>query len=309
MAIILCFAADFEPRAFGTPCARKLRQEGIKMESIVGIFNSFADAKRAAALLRSRRISENHMSVLSPRSSETEIEDAIPTTETEQPGMGAAVGGTVGAALGVAGGLEAGAAAASLLIPGVGPVLAIGLIGAAIFGVGGAAAGALAGQALEQGMANGIPRDELYIYEDALRRGRSLVFAFVEDAQTAGRARTELSRAGAESVDAARDEWWVGLRSAEREHYLKQGGNFDTDEAKYRLGFEAAMHPECRGKSCDDIEPQLKKKYGEDAQDQPFRAGYARGQHYLSYVGQVSNHSPREDQGRRGDKEHSQRAA
>ena len=32
------------------------------------------------------------------------------------------------------------------------------------------------------------------------------------------RTRAELARAGAESVDAARDEWWIG-RDAENEHY------------------------------------------------------------------------------------------
>src|SRR5438445_12635332 len=175
------------------------------MESIVGIFNSFADARRGSAILKTLGIPDNRITVLSPHTSEAELEAQIPTTETEQPGMGAALGGTVGAALGVAGGLQAGAAVASLLIPGVGPVLAIGLIGAAIFGAGGAAAGALAGHALEDGIADGIPRDELFVYEDALRRGRSLVIAFADDDLIAARTRTEVPRAGAESRDVARD--------------------------------------------------------------------------------------------------------
>src|SRR6266576_386211 len=128
------------------------------MESIVGIFNSLADAKRAAAILQSLGIPQKQITVLSPHTSESEIEARVPTTDTEQPGMGSALGGTVGAALGVAGGLEAGAAAASFLIPGVGPVLAFGLIGAALFGAGGAAAGAMAGGALEKGIADGVPR-------------------------------------------------------------------------------------------------------------------------------------------------------
>jgi len=265
------------------------------MESIVGIFNSFADARRGSAILKTLGIPDNRITVLSPHTSEAELEAQIPTTETEQPGMGAALGGTVGAALGAAGGLEAGAAAASFLIPGVGPVLAFGLIGAAIFGVGGAAAGALAGHALEDGIADGIPRDELFVYEDALRRGRSLVIAFADDDQIAARARTELSRAGAESVDAARDEWWIGLHDAEREHYLNQGGDFDLDEAKYRLGFEAAMHPECRGKSCDDVKAHLKGKYGDDAEASPFREGYARGQHYLNHVVETNKGKPQDE--------------
>src|SRR5215831_654917 len=178
------------------------------MESIVGIFNSFADAKRASAILRSLGIPDNRVAVLAPNTRESEIEAGIPTTDTEQPGVGAALGGMVGAALGVAGGLEAGAVAASLLVPGVGPVLALGILGAAILGVAGGATGAMAGQALEEGLAPGIPRDELFVYEDALRRGRSIVVAFVDDADMAAKARTELSRAGAESIDAARDEWW-----------------------------------------------------------------------------------------------------
>ena len=265
------------------------------MESIVGIFNSFADAKRASAILRTLGIPDNRITALSSHTTDAELEAQIPTTETEQPGMGAALGGTVGAALGTAGGLEAGAAAASFLIPGVGPVIALGLIGAAIFGVGGAAAGILAGQAFEEGIADGIPRDELFVYEDALRRGRSLVIAFVDDSQIAGQARGALSRAGAESVDAARDEWWIGLRDAEREHYLSQGGDFNVDEAKYRLGFEAAMHPECRGKSCNEATAHLKAKYADDADASPFREGYARGQHYLTYVVQTHKGKPQDE--------------
>jgi len=254
------------------------------MESIVGIFNSFADAKRAAAILRSLDIPEKNISVLSPHTPEAEIEAQVPTTETEQPGMGSAVGGAVGAALGVAGGLEAGAAMASILIPGVGPVLALGLIGAAIFGAGGAAAGAFAGNALEKGIADGLPRDELFVYEDALRRGRSVVLAFADDEQTAERARAVLQRSGAESVDAAREDWWIGLRDAEREHYTNQGGNFNLDEAKYRLGFESALHPDCRGKSCEDAATWLKSKHGDDSASTAFRQGYDRGQDYLSQL-------------------------
>jgi hypothetical protein len=272
------------------------------METIVGIFNSLADAKRGEAILRSLGIPDARITVLSPHTSEAEIEAHVPTTETEQPGMGSALGGTVGAALGVAGGLEAGAAAASLLIPGVGPVLAFGLIGAAIFGAGGAAAGAVAGDALEKGIAEGVPRDELYVYEDALRRGRSIVIAFADEDQIAENARAALARAGAESVDAARENWWVGLQSAEREHYTNQGGDFDADEAKYRLGFEAALHPECRGKSCDDVASNLKKKYGEDSTAPGFRHGYERGQSYLHSVSQNW-------QGSREEEKQSKRAA
>ena len=265
------------------------------MESIVGIFNSFADAKRASAMLQSLGVPDRRIAVLSPQTTAGDIEANIPTTDTEQPGVGAALGGTVGAALGVAGGLEAGAAAASLLVPGVGPVLALGILGAAILGLGGAAAGAAAGHAMEDGLVRGIPHDELFVYEDALRRGRSVVIAFVDDEELTTRARAELLRAGAETVDAARDEWWIGLRDGEREHYTQHGGNFDMDEARYRLGFEAAMRPDCRGKSCAEMQKKLGERYGEDASGPPFRAGYDRGQHYLDYVGESYRGRPKDE--------------
>jgi hypothetical protein len=257
------------------------------MQSIVGIFNSLADARRAAAILKSSGIAEDRISVLSPHTSETEFEAQVPTSEAEQPGMGRAVGGTVGAALGVAGGASAGAAVATLLVPGVGPVLALGLLGAAILGAGGAAAGAMAGGAFEKAIDQGLPRDELYVYEDALRRGRSVVVAFADDEQIAENARAELMRDGAETVDAAREEWWIGLRGAEQEHYTSQGGDFKVDEAKYRLGFEAALHPECRGKSCADADEKLKRKYGADSTTPAFRQGYERGQRYLTYTAET----------------------
>ena len=250
------------------------------MNTVVGIFNSFADAKRAAAMLQSLGIDTKHIGLLSPRTSETEIEANIPTTETEQPGMGTAVGGAVGGALGVAGGMHAGLAVATALIPGVGPVFALGLIGAALFGVGGAAAGAAAGNAIEDNLDAGLPRDELYLYEDALRRGRSVVIAAVEEEELADRARNELKRAGAESIDAAREQWWIGLRDAEEASYASEGGNFNVDEAAYRLGFEAALHPDRRGKTYEHTVETLRKRYADDSGLEAFRRGYERGQAY-----------------------------
>jgi len=251
------------------------------MNTVVGIFNSFADAKRAAAMLRSLGIPENRISVLSPGAPESEIETNIATSETEQPGMGTAVGGAIGGALGVAGGLETGMVVATALIPGVGPIFALGLLGAALFGLGGAAAGAAAGTAVEEGLDGGLPRDELYLYEDALRKGRSVVIAAPDSAEAASRARTELERAGAESIDAARQAWWIGLRDVEAAHYTNQGGDFNVDEAAYRLGFEAALHPDRRGKTYDNCVAGLRTRYAKDCESNAFRGGYDRGQAYL----------------------------
>lgn len=254
------------------------------MSTVVGIFNSFADAKRAAAMLRSLGIAEESVGLLSPHTPETEIEANIPTTETEQPGVGTAVGGAVGGALGVAGGMQAGLAAATALVPGVGPIFALGLIGAALFGLGGAAAGAAAGNAIEGNLDAGLPRDELYLYEDALRRGRSVLVALIDSDELAERARAELKRAGAESIDAAREQWWIGLRDAEEAHYVNQGGNFNVDEAAYRLGFEAALHPDRRGRSYENTVENLRTRYADNCGLEAFQRGYERGQAYQSSI-------------------------
>lgn len=249
------------------------------MSTVAGIFQSRADAVSAAENLRSAGIADDRINLLTPGTSDEQVEESVPTTETEQPGMGSAMGGAVGGALGAAGGMTIGATVASLLVPGVGPVLAAGVLGAALFGAGGAAAGALAGGALEESV-EGMPHDELYIYEDALRQGRSVIIVVADDDAQAETARNVLKQAGAESIDAAREDWWVGLRDAEEEHYTAQGGDFKKDEPLYRRGFEAAQHPRVRDKGYDEVKGYLLECYGNDCELTPFRSGYDRGQSY-----------------------------
>ena len=217
--------------------------------------------------------------MLYPGATEEEIH-SVPHSTTEQAGVGAAIGGTVGAALGMAGGFELGIAATAL-IPGVGPVIAAGIAGAALLGAGGLIAGAEIGGEADRRTTEGIPADELYFYEDALRQGRSLVLAFTEGAVEKRRAHIAMEEAGAESMDAAREVWWLGLRDAEREHYHALGQNWDRDQGPYRQGFEAALRRDCRGKTVDEAADCLKWWYPEVWDSHPFRQGFARGREYL----------------------------
>ncbi len=252
------------------------------MRTTAGIFNAPADAVRAVENLRSIGIAEERISLLTPGTSDEELDAAVPTTDTEQPGMGKALGGAVGGAMGVAGGVSLGAAAASLFVPGIGPVLAAGIIGAALLGAGGAAAGVAAGGALEDSVAAGLPHDELYVYEDALRKGRTVVIVIGEDEAQAEAARGVMAQAGAESLDAARESWWIGLRDAEEEEYTGQGRDFKKDEMLYRRGFEASQHPTARGSSYDTAAENLSKRYSDIYTEEAFRRGYERGQSYQS---------------------------
>jgi hypothetical protein len=202
---------------------------------------------------------------------------SVPVSETEQPGMGVAMGSVVGGAVGVASGLGAGAALASLLVPGVGPILAGGLMGATVLGLGGAATGAAAGGAFED-VIPGIPRDELFVYEDALRQGRAVLVAEARDELHAEALRDALVGAGAETIDAAREQWWIGLRSAEQEIYTD--GDFTQDEPYFRKGFEAAQAPEARGKSFDEALGYLTRRHELAVANPCFRRGYERGRQY-----------------------------
>jgi len=248
------------------------------METVAGVFRSYQAARRASEHLVRAGFSQDQVNLLSPCSTEAEVH-TIPTSDTEQPGVGAAIGGLVGGAIGVAGGLELGLAATAL-IPGVGPIFAVGVAGAALLGVGGAAGGAALGQAAEDRSDGGIPSDEVFFYEDALRQGRSVVLVLARNHAEKERARKTLEDAKAESLDAARKDWWLGLRDAEMEHYKALGYNFELDEDVYRAGFESALRRECRGRSVDEEADCLKWWYPKYWDSEPFQRGYARGRQY-----------------------------
>lgn len=250
------------------------------METIAGIFFTREDAERAVNRVMSQGVPEERIVLLTPGTSGDEIRTAVPTTETEQPGMGKAMGAAVGGAMGVAGGASLGAAAATLMVPGVGPVIAAGLLAAAVLGAGGAVAGMAIGETLEEAIAKGLPHGELYIYEDALRRGRSIVIAFIDDEEIAEKVRSLFAETCAETIDAARENWWLGLRDVEEESYRTEGRDFKSDELSYRCGFEAALHAKLRGKAYEEAGASLSELYPDSVSDEAFRRGYERGQAY-----------------------------
>ncbi|HTG58726.1 MAG TPA: hypothetical protein VMG63_04865 [Terriglobia bacterium] len=267
------------------------------MRVVTGVFKSRAAAERAVLNLRSISVPKDKITVLVPGGTREDLQ-SVPIGAAEPPGIGKALGGVVGAAVGLAGGLELGAVA-SAFIPGVGSVIAAGLMGAALLGLAGGSVGAIAGDALENGLTEGLPEDELFVYEDALRKGRTVVLAFSDDEATAESARHVIEAEGAESVDAARQAWWMGLRSAEQEHYSSSRRDFEQDEKFYRLGFEAALHARTRCKEYDqvlaemanDLE-ELQQRYPDSDLEEPFRHGYERGRaHYQGLCNKRGNES------------------
>ena len=255
------------------------------METISGVFETRTAAERAVQDASKAGIPADKITLLTPGSVDHLDKEmtSIPADTTEQPGMGKAIGALLGGGVGITGG-----SLLIALIPGVGPITAIGLLGAAIAGAAGATVGAAVGDKVEKSTIDGLPEDEIFVYEDALRKGRSVVVALAENDDSAKRVRGIMKQEGAESVDAAREQWWIGLRSAEESHYSQSGKKFADDEKFYRLGFEAALHARTRCMEFDQVSGEMNAAL-EDVQreypgvdvEEAFTRGYQRGRdHY-----------------------------
>jgi len=258
------------------------------MVTVTGIFKTVDGAQRAMDRLQSI-ISREKMTLLSPGDA-TLAPKPVEVIAAEQPGMGKAMGGVAGAAVGIAGGVEV--AAITATVPGVGPVVALGVLGGALLGF----LGAKAGQAIDRALSEGLPEDELFVYEDALRRGRTVLVVSLADEASATSARRILEWEGAEAVDAAREMWWIGLRSAEQEHYSQGRAKFDRDEKFYRLGYEAALHAKYRCKEYDQIMSEMQsdlkevqQRYPREDVEAPFLKGFERGR---AYYQELCNKAP-----------------
>ena len=256
------------------------------MQTVAGVFRSRTAACEGAGELLRAGFSRDRLNILFPGSSEQKIH-SVPISDTEQPGVGGAIGGVLGAALGAAGGFELGVWGTAL-IPGVGPVVAAGIAGAALLGAGGLIAGVKLGGAGDRQSTEGVPADEIFFYEDALRQGRSVVILLADGGEEAQRAHETLMHTGAESIDAAREAWWIGLRDAEAEHYRALGHSFEEDQEVYRAGFEAALRHECRGKTMEEAADCLKWWHPKTWDTAAFRRGFERGRVYLEAMHALS---------------------
>jgi hypothetical protein len=240
------------------------------MRSIVGLFPSRATAERGLAAVRALGVAPDRVSLLVPGDARPAT---VPTTDAEPPGVGPVLGGVVGGAVGASA-----VVATTAIVPGVGPVLALGLMAGALVG---AVGGAAIGDALEAGLEHGVPKDEWFWYEEALRHGQSVLVVLAEDDAQAGAVRGALVEAGAESLDAARERWWIGLRPVEAEAYARSGGtDFDRVEPVYRRGFEAALAPEARGRAFEDVVEYCRRRDPDVTADAAYRQGFERGREY-----------------------------
>jgi anti-sigma B factor antagonist len=159
------------------------------METAIGVFASRDLAEQAVQELKEKGVREESLNYLTR--SETEA-------KTIAKEFGTYVGGFVGGAAG----MTAGVVAATLLLPGVGTVFALGFGAAALLGAAGAGAGRTMGEVAASDEKAPTPTaDEKYSEEAAflrevLKEGRSVIVVQTESQETAKLACEVLDRLG-----------------------------------------------------------------------------------------------------------------
>jgi anti-sigma B factor antagonist len=159
------------------------------METAIGVFTSRDNAEEAVKELRERSVPEESIVFL------TRSENEAKTVAKE---VGAFVGGFVGGAAG----MTTGVVAATLLLPGVGTVFALGFGAAALLGLAGAGAGAAASSAAVSSADVPQPTtaekcsEDIAFFREVLKEGRSLIVVRTESKELATSACAVLDRLG-----------------------------------------------------------------------------------------------------------------
>ena len=159
------------------------------METAIGVFSSRDNAEEAVKELRERSVPEESIVFL------TRSENEAKTVAKE---VGVFVGGFVGGAAG----MTTGVVAATLLLPGVGTVFALGFGAAALLGLAGAGAGAAASSAAVGSADAPQPTtaekcsEDIAFFREVLKEGRSLIVVRTESKELATSACAVLDRLG-----------------------------------------------------------------------------------------------------------------
>jgi len=183
-------------------------REKIMVKTVIGSFDTVADANRAVSSLRATGFLESDINLVAnnvQRGFTTEPRGTkVAEAHEHAAATGAAAGGAVGGIAGLA------ASLLGLAIPGIGPILAAGPIVTTLAGAGaGAVAGGLIGGLTDLG----VEDTHAEIYAEAVRRGGSLVTVRVDESR-ADEATGILRDAGAVDIDRRAEEWrsagWSG---------------------------------------------------------------------------------------------------
>jgi anti-sigma B factor antagonist len=159
------------------------------METAIGVFTSRDHAEGAVKELRERGVPEESIVFLT-------------RSESDAKNLAKEFGAYVGGFVGGAAGMTTGVVAATLLLPGIGTVFALGFGAAALLGVAGAGAGASVGSAAAHDADAPQPTtaekssEDVAFFREVLKEGRSLIVVRTESKELASSACAVLDRLG-----------------------------------------------------------------------------------------------------------------
>jgi uncharacterized membrane protein len=190
------------------------------MNTIFGVFDDAAMARRAVDALRASPLQLHDVSIVAP--------DAGGGTTHSAEDVSAGQGATVGAVWGGLVGLGA------LLIPGIGPFIAFGALGAALTGaVTGAVVGGITAALVDF---SGIPEHDARDYEAMTRDGKTLVAVKARD-EDAHEVHRLLTTAGADSINDSETGTFVPWNQPVVTMYNEHGNRLEEN-----LDANAAIH-------------------------------------------------------------------
>jgi hypothetical protein len=249
--------------------------------TVVGVFHNRDEAEHAIDELHRLGFHDEEIGFAVRGGDHVEHVGTTAGDKATDTGSGALSGAIAGAGIG---GFIA--AAASLLIPGFGPVVAGGILATVL---GGAAVGAAAGGILGALVGLGVPEEEARYYESEFNEGRIIVTVkagarFQEardvlfrhgayDVERRGGMTTATSGAtmgtggmtGGTSATMSHRGGWDDVSPRLRERWQSRfgtgGGRWEDFEPQYRYGYEMSQDQRFRDRNFDDVESDLRLGY------------------------------------------------
>jgi hypothetical protein len=142
--------------------------DGTKRQLLTGMFSDRESTERAYNTLHSKGYSKDDINlIMSDETREKHYSDKdddseLGTKAAEKAGTGSAIGGTIGAVAGIIA-----AIGTSVVIPGLGLIVA----GPLVAGLAGAGAGGITGGLIGALVGSGIPEDRAKVYESGIKDG------------------------------------------------------------------------------------------------------------------------------------------
>jgi len=200
---------------------------GNSMETAIGVFTSRERAEEAVMQLLASKVPEGEIVFLT-------------RTDPESVTQGKQAGATVGGFLGMATGMWAGIVTATLMLPGIGPVFALGFGAAALLGLAGAGGGAAVGKSIGKGTgpqptADEKCSDDVLFFREVLREGRSLVVVRTESKEIASSASAILDRLGLSIQGKTPVKMQVNTRQLENVAFVDVSGRITVGEGNVML--------------------------------------------------------------------------